>query len=107
MTKQEIVDWLGFNLGTTAPLTGTDYRALVAAVAILELYSYTSNERLLVHAFYAVALTMQPTTREYAYHAIAAVLDWQDRAKIWRVAGLPAIENPMRCRAEPQKAVSS
>lgn len=98
-----IIDWLGFNLGTTAPLTGTGHRALKAAVAILELYAYDSDESLLQDAFGAVCRRMQPTTVEYAYHAIAAVLDWNDRAKIWQKAGLTPIAKPMLCKAEPRR----
>jgi hypothetical protein len=97
-----IVDWLQFNLGSTAPLTGTDHRALRAAVAILELYAYDGDASLLTNAFGAVVRRMQPTTREYAYHTIAAVLDWNDRARIWAEAGLTPIAKPWRCEAEPQ-----
>lgn len=80
--------WLrenGFNLGA---LTGTDAKALAAAIHIIELYAYTGDEGLL-HAFGVVVLQMQPTTRRFAYHAIAHVMDWPDRARLWRRAGLP------------------
>lgn len=97
----DIIDWLGFNMGSTGALTGTDHRALKAAVAILELYAYDGDESLLGNAFGAVVRRMQPTTREFAYHAIAAVLDWNDRAKLWEKAGLTPILKPMRCKAEP------
>ena len=41
--------WLKENLGPTAlaPLTGTDRRALAAALHIIELYSYTSADALI------------------------------------------------------------
>lgn len=100
----ELQGWLSFNLGSTAPLTGTDWKALRAAVAIIELHAYEANPSTL-HAFRIVVGRMQETTREYAYHAIAMVLDWHDRARIWAKAELPEIKKPMRCKAEPRAAV--
>jgi hypothetical protein len=101
MTHKQITEWFSFNLGTAA-LTGTDWKALRAAAAILELYAYDSSPTLLP-SFRAVVLRMQETTREYAYHAIAMVFDWHDRDRIWSQADLPPITNPRRCKAEPTK----
>lgn len=98
--KTNTEEWLRFNLGSTGGLTGTDWKALHAAVAIVELYAYDGSADVLP-AFRAVVMRMQETTREYAYHAIAMVLDWHNRPQIWAQAGLPAIAKPMRCKAEP------
>jgi hypothetical protein len=94
--------WLNINLGPRclAPLTGTDSRALRAAVEIIELYSYDRHLSL-IHAFGAVVSRMQPQCREFAYHGIAHVMDWSDRPKIWAAAGLPPII-ASRCSHEPQ-----
>lgn len=101
MTTQEIKDWFEFNIGTGA-LTGTDWKALRAAAFILELYAYDRAPGVLV-AFREVTMRMQPKTREYAYHAIAMILDWGDRPQIWAQAGLPEIASPMKCKAEPKE----
>lgn len=101
--KTDLADWLQFNCGSTGALTGTDWRALRAAVAIIELYAYDGSPAVLP-AFGAVVMRMQESTREYAYHAIAMVLDWPDRAKLWAQAELPPISRPWRCKAEPASA---
>lgn len=98
--KTNLEDWMGFNLGSTGALTGTDWRALRAAVAIIELYAYDGSADVLP-AFRAVVLRMQETTREYAYHAIAMVIDWKDRQILWDRAELPPIAFPLVCKAEP------
>lgn len=93
--------WLLLNLGrdALAPLTGTDSKALSAAAHIIELYAYSESEAPLV-AFREVVMCMQPTTRELAFHAIAHVMDWDDRARLWMLAGLPAFRFARRCAGE-------
>lgn len=94
-------EWLNENLGdATAALTGTDTRAINAAHAIIELYGYTESDASLV-AFGCVVREMQPGTRWMAYHLIAMVLDWDDRAVVWAKAGLPDFTKPVRCKYEP------
>jgi hypothetical protein len=97
---QTLLPWLDANLGprALAPLTGTDAKALAAAVHIVELYSY-HPEPAVLDAFLAVVFQMQETTRELAYHAIAHVMDWSDRERLWRKAGLPAFQ-ARRCTHE-------
>lgn len=68
-------------------LTGTDRKALAAAVHIIELYAYSSRGDTL-DAFRIVVEHMQPSTQVFAYHAIAFVMDWNDRARVWMAAGL-------------------
>jgi hypothetical protein len=101
---ETLLPWLKANLGPKclAPLTGTDARALAAAVHIIELYAVEGNPRALA-AFGACAYCMQRSTRELAYHAIAHVLDWSDREKIWKLAYLEPIENPRECVFEPHR----
>lgn len=99
-----VLPWLRANLGSSccAPLTGTDVRALKAAVQILELFSSDHDDRVL-KAFGIVVAKMQPSTQELAYHAIAHVLEWQHRDRIWNeVLHLPKLENIRRCQYEPQ-----
>ena len=43
---------------------------------------------------------MQPSTQELAYHAIAHVMDWSDRAELWIKAGLPEFAT-RQCSFEP------
>lgn len=87
-------EWLNENLGdATGALTGADTRAINAAHAVIELYSYTSSPESLV-AFANVVSDMQTSTRWMAYHIIAMVMDWDDREIVWAKAGLPAIESP-------------
>lgn len=80
-----LLAWLRSNLGRSAlaPLTGTDAKALAAAVHIL------------------VVLKMQPTTRELAFHGTAFLMDWHNRAEIWIAAGLPDLALTSVCAGEP------
>jgi len=96
--------WLRANLGPRclAPLTGTDARALRAAVQIIELYSYDRDASVL-EAFAHVVRRMQPKTQELAYHCIAHVMDWSDRSRLWVEAGLPEF-GPARCVHEGSAA---
>lgn len=87
---EALMTWLRANLGTLAALTGTDMRALHAASHIIELYAFEGDARLLA-AFATVVERMQPSTLEFAYHAIAFRMDWNDRARVWALAGLPSI----------------
>jgi len=97
-----IFPWLQANLhkGCLAPLTGTDARALQAAVQIAELYSYDSSKPV-ADAFGLVVTRMQDHTRELAYHSIAHVMEWSDRERLWRHAVLNPIPNLRRCAFEP------
>lgn len=99
---ETLMPWLKVNLGERclAPLTGTDVRALRAAVQIIDLYA-ECRESALPASFGAVVGTMQPHCRYLAYHAIAHVMDWPDRERVWRRAGLPAV-NAGVCAYEPK-----
>ena len=85
--------WLKDNLGPCclAPLTGTDSRALAAAVQIIDLYSVDADCTLPA-AFGIVVARMQRSCWPLAYHAIAHVMDWSDRERVWKLAGLPKIQ---------------
>jgi hypothetical protein len=98
-----IFPWLRANLGKNclAPLTGTDAKALAAAVQIIELYSYDRDESVL-KAFGQVVGRMQPKCQEFAYHAIAHVMDWSDRSPIWFKSGLDPLSARLRCEFEPR-----
>lgn len=97
----EVYRWLRDNLGPRclAPLTTTDSRALLASVAIIELYAYDRDDSLL-GAFRSVVMRMQPSTWDLAFHAIASVMDWEDRGRIWVAAELPGGIFG-RCKFEP------
>jgi hypothetical protein len=101
-----VLDWLHSNLGgrALAPLTGTDTKALRAAVQIMEAYGYDRSSELL-HAFCLVVRRMQPHCRELAYHAIAHPLDWSDRKKLWAAIANAKLVEPldpsMTCSFEP------
>lgn len=99
---QELLAWLKANLGPKclAPLTGTDAKALAAAVHILELWSYSESPDLL-QAFAIVVRAMQRSTQELAYHAIAKCSEWHHREPLWRAAELDPIPNPRICAYEP------
>lgn len=99
--SQTILPWLRDNLGDrcTAPLTGTDVRALLAAVQIIDLYS-VHNDSGVLEAFGLVVNCMQPSTQELAYHSIAHVMNWWDRERIWKELGLAEFK-PRVCAWEP------
>lgn len=85
--------WLKANLGKKclAPLTGTDAAALAAAVQIAQLHAYDPGDTGVCRAFRLVVLRMQPKCRFLAYHAIAHVMEWSDRARLWEQAELPPL----------------
>lgn len=87
--SKTVFPWLRANLGKNclAPLTGTDARALRAAVEIIDLYS-VDRDLDVIKAFGIIVLRMQPHCRQFAFHAIAHVLDWGDRRSIWIDSGL-------------------
>jgi len=93
-----VFTWLQNNLGKgcLAALTGTDARALQAAVQIAELYS-VDRAKPVAAAFGLVVTRMQDHTRELAYHSIAQVMDWSDRESLWRHAVLNPIPNLRLC----------
>jgi hypothetical protein len=98
---ETVFPWLKANLGhCLGGLTGADYRALQAAVQIINLYAYTGGGDA-IRAFGLVVGQMQEKERELAYHAIAHVLDWGDRGKIWLRAGLPRLDAVRVCAHEP------
>lgn len=98
---QKLIHWLSLNLpnGSLGALTGTDGYALAAASHIIQLYAYSRKESVL-RAFADVVLMMQPSTREFAYHAIAHTMDWPDRALVWEAAGLPPLKTVTKLRGE-------
>ncbi len=93
--------WLKANLGkpALAPLTGTDARCLAAAVMIVEAYAYDPCPEL-ARAYGLCVQRMQRSTRDLAFHAIAHVHDWSDRARVWKAAGLEPIAVG-KCAYEP------
>ena len=96
-----VLDWLRANMGgrALAPLTGSDTRALRAAVQLIEQYSYDRHPSIL-DAFALCVMRMQPKTRELAYHAIAHPMDWSDRARLWLAAGFDT-RPVLKCSFEP------
>ncbi|HEX4085287.1 MAG TPA: hypothetical protein VHY22_10280 [Chthoniobacteraceae bacterium] len=98
----ELRAWLRANLGKRclAPLTGTDAKALDAAVHIVELWAYDESAAV-IQAFGLVVDRMQPHTQVLAYHAIAKVTEWHYRDVLWEKAGLRPIKNLSRCSFEP------
>jgi hypothetical protein len=100
-----VLPWLKANLGPRCLgcLTGQSGRALAAAVQLIDLYSscdYRAEPHVLV-AFRNVVETMAAPERELAYHAIAHVLDWSDRDKIWHLANLPTLVSVSACAYGP------
>lgn len=97
--------WLTENLGKgwAGPLTGQDWPALKAAVEIMNAYSSSDEEGQMhcVVAFKAMVLTMQPSCRYLAFHAVAHVMDWSTRWQIWRACGLEA-PKCRECKHGPQ-----
>lgn len=97
---QTVGPWLLANLGkgSLGVLTGTDSRALSAAIHIVELYAVTGDGAML-EAFRIVVNKMQPSARHLAYHATAHLMEWDSRARVWARAGLAPIAVP-RCENE-------
>lgn len=100
--SQTILPWLKANLGKRwqAALTSTDLSALMAAAHCAELWVRTGT-REVAAAFGQVASVMQPGLRYLAYHTVAHIGEWRDRAFLWEAAGLTALENPGVCAYEP------
>jgi hypothetical protein len=101
---QDLYAWLRANLANTngvtlGALTSTDARALEAAVHILEAYAYDRHPDVIL-AFGAIVKRMQPRCQEFAYHTIAKVMNWEDRAPLWLLAELPPLEHIRRCKFE-------
>lgn len=102
--SETVMSWLRANLGPRclAPLTGTDAKALRASVHIIDLYNYTPSESLIDAWGKVVRCMHKLECQELAYHAVAHVMDWDNRAEIWGKAGLPEF-SPRRCVYEPQQ----
>lgn len=103
-TTDPLLEWLAANLGdeSLAPLTGTDTSALRAAWAVIVLWNRDDGDGCdeLLTAFAICVGRMQPHTRQLAFHAIAQVMNWADRSKVWARAGLPEVVRPWRCKHE-------
>lgn len=84
--------WLRANCGKSclAGLTSADAVALNAAVEIAAVWQYfrTAAD---AEAFGKIVEHIQPQMRFAAYHAIAHMGNWEDRAALWSVAGLPPL----------------
>jgi len=95
MTSQ-ISEWMCENYGGTCmgALTGTDWKAMRAIVALLELHAY-APEPTHWQAFAILVETMQEKTRWMAHAIIAMVLNWDDRNRLWMRAKLPPFTNPL------------
>lgn len=104
LAAYRVIPWLKANLGkgSVAALTGTDTRALRAAVQVVELWQCCDKhkEADCYRCFGLVVSQMQQKTQELAYHAIAMVSDWHVRAGFWARAGLEPIDKPRRCEYE-------
>lgn len=105
LPAHRVMSWLKANLGKSclAPLTGTDTKALRAAVQIIELYGYIAqrDEDATLAAFAAIVRQMQRSTQELAYHSIAMLMEWHSRDEIWARAGLEPLERVRVCAYEP------
>lgn len=97
---QTITKWLRQNGQALGGLTGCDARALRAAVQIVELFAYDGTRDIAL-AFGACVRRMQPETRHLAFHAIAHVMDWDDRAKMWAAAELEPLGQIPACTYGP------
>lgn len=78
----EVLVWLRANKHDTAPLTGTDVRALLAIGQCWQLYATTRAPRVL-NAVCALLQMMQPKCWPLAKAAIPWAMDWTDEAPIW------------------------
>lgn len=94
--------WLKANLGKRclAPLTSRDALALNAAVGVAALWQYSQADTT-ASAFGAVVSLMQETTRHLAFHVVAQVGNWEDRAALWTASGLPWPKHLTMCAYEP------
>ncbi|MCW1922686.1 hypothetical protein OKA05_08985 [Luteolibacter arcticus] len=98
-----LIPWLKDNLGKgcLAGICSGELDALSAAIHIVALTGYEYPRKpVLTRAFGDVVLTLQEKHFPLAYHAIAHVLDWGDRDRLWLIANLPDIE-PGLCQYEP------
>ena len=84
-----------FAKGCLSPLTGTDFRALDAAIQIIAMLAYDRSPEA-IEAFGKVVGRMQPHCQWIAYQAIAHGIDWSERDSIWAEAGLPVVSSGHR-----------
>lgn len=70
-------------------LTHHDTTALLAATQVAALWIHGGDEQAIASAFRSIVLEMQPHTRYLAFHAIAHVGEWDNRAQLWHLAQLP------------------
>lgn len=103
-TVTSVMKWLRLNIGRAplAALTGTDTRALGAAIHIIELYVRSGDDDLL-DALRVVVLKMQPKCYHIVYHVPAYFQEWETRDRVWVHAGLPidALAPCSVCQGEP------
>lgn len=68
-------------------LTGQDTRALEAIAASWDLYASgdAHAERAALEAVRHLLLALQPQCRHFARELIARSMDWDDRARLWRL----------------------
>lgn len=83
-TKTEHLKWLRANGHSTAPLTGTDHRALAAIAWCWQLYTVQPCEHVLA-AVASLAQVMQPSTRPLARALIPWAMDWNDEHVVWTI----------------------
>ena len=99
---QTIVRWLRDNGMPLGGLTGNDARALRAAVQLVELIGYAGPSAELLQAFASCVGEMQESQRFLAFHSVAHVLNWEDRARYWHAAGLPDLGPIPVCKFSPE-----
>jgi hypothetical protein len=99
-----VLKWLRDNGHKLGGLTSQDARALLASVQIVPLWGpYERNAEQIAAAWGACVREMQPSTRQFAFHAVAHVANWDDRFKLWRAAGFDELPSPCyRCKFESQ-----
>lgn len=92
---ERVLPWLRNNFGkhSLGRLTGQDTRALLCAVQAVEMLNYSDASKIpaIYEIFRAAVSCMQPHTAWTAYHSVAMIMNWEDRALVWDAAGLPAV----------------
>jgi hypothetical protein len=96
--------WLKVNGHSLGALTGQDSRALSAIAHCWDLYAAgdAAGEQGALHAVVSLLRTMQPKCWPLARELIARSMDWDDRARVWRLVELTLDAWTIRDDDEPE-----
>lgn len=102
-----LLKWLKDNGHKLGALTSGDVDALLASVQLVTVWARGAGEHdeQIAKTWGVLVSMMQPQCRQWAFHGVAHVLDWNDRYVMWAEAfgdEAPLPSPCYRCTYEPQ-----